>query len=55
MSMTVVRSFDELGEVGQGVVADADGAEFLAVVEVFEGAPAFHPVDRVLWVLELKF
>lgn len=53
MTMTLVRSLDELREVGEGVVADADGAEFLGVVEILESAPAFHSVDRVLWVCQL--
>lgn len=51
--MTFAGSFNELSEVGEGVIADADGTELFGVVEVLEGAPAFHSVDCVLWVWEL--
>lgn len=48
------RALDQLCQVRERVVADADCTQLARVVEVFEGVPALHPVGGVLGIGELE-
>lgn len=48
MLVIMTRPLHQLGEVLDGVIAHPNRPQFLGVVEVLEGVPAFHPVGGVL-------